>query len=486
MSSPDPSSSHDDEYRAGESTMIWTVWLTYGAFYFCRTNLSVALPGIEEELEISKTRMAVVLLALKLAYAFGQFVNGQLSEQYSPRKMLAIGMFASAGLNVAFGFGTGLYFFLFIWACNGYFQSLGWPPCVRVLGDWIPVQRRGWAMGIVGTGYQLTAGLTYLVSGLGVWWFGWRGAVFVPPVILVAAAVVMLVLLKETPDGTSSRERTAKRRGDKRLGLLTTLRLTFANPALWLLAVSLGLLNANRYGFLDWGVSHLVSIEKTRLYAEEIANLLQDDQTTPEQKQQLQQILDSVAGSKDGEQLVKQAISDGILAKVNRADARAAVLKSAINYAVLPIGGIFGSFLAGWATDRFFGSRRAPVIFILLCVLGVMSLIYGPLAETSFAATVVLLTLIGFCIYGPQVLLVGTAPADLAREGTSAAAAGFVNSMGYVGAAFFGDVLTGYLADKYGWQVAIYGWAACAFGAAIAAGLLWKAKSQESERKEVT
>ena len=40
-------------------------------------------------------------------------------------------------------------------------------------------------------------------------------------------------------------------------------------------------------------------------------------------------------------------------------------------------------------------------------------------------------------------LLVGTAPADLAHRGTSAAAAGFVNFMGYMGAAT-GDVVTGY------------------------------------------
>ena len=50
-----------------------------------------------------------------------------------------------------------------------------------------------------------------------------------------------------------------------------------------------------------------------------------------------------------------------------------------------------------------------------------------------------MLVVIGFCIYGPQVLLVGTAPADLAHRGTSAAAAGFVNFLGYMGAAT-GDV----------------------------------------------
>ena len=466
--------------------MLWTVWFTYGAFYFCRTNLAVALPGIEDELGYTKTRMAIVLLSLKLAYAFGQFVNGQLSERFSPRKMLAIGMFGSAALNVIFGFGTGLYFFLFIWACNGYCQSLGWTPCVRVLGNWIPVHRRGKSIGIVGTGYQLTAGLTYLVSGLGVWWFGWRGALFLPPVILISAALLMLLLLQETPDGTSSRQRASTQRGDDGGGFLANLRLTLANPALWLLALSLAMLNASRYGFLDWGVSHLVSIETAKLYEQDIQDSLQNDQVTPEQKQQLRKILAAESGSKERQQLVKQAISDGILTETNRADSRGAVLKSAVKYAVLPIGGIFGSFLAGWATDRFFGSRRAPVICILLILLGIMSLIYGPVANSSFAATLVLLTLIGFCIYGPQVLLVGTAPADLARQGTSAAAAGFVNCMGYIGAALLGDVLTGYLADSYGWQVAIYGWAGCAFGAAIAAGLLWTARATDSHEVQVT
>lgn len=487
MSQPNslPPTSHRQR-RPGEGTLLWTVWFTYGAFYFCRTNLSVALPGIENELGYTKTRMAIVLLSLKLAYAGGQFVNGQLSERFSPRMMLAIGMFASAALNVVFGFSTGLYFFLFIWACNGYCQSLGWTPCVRVLGNWIPVQRRGKAIGFVGTGYQLTAGLTYLVSGLGVWWFGWRGALFLPPIILASAAVLMLLLLKETPDGSSSRQRARKQREDYGGGFLTNLRLTLANPALWLLALSLGMLNASRYGFLDWGVSHLVAIEKAKLYEREIQDSLESDQTTSEQKQQLRNILTADLGSKDGEALVKQAIGSGILTETKRADARSAVLSSAIKYAVLPIGGIFGSFLAGWATDRFFGSRRAPVICILLISLGMMSIIYGPVAHMSFVATMVLLTLIGFCIYGPQVLLVGTAPADLAREGTSAAAAGFVNCMGYVGAALLGDVLTGYLADTYGWQVAIYGWAGCAFGAAVAAGILWKVKSPDSNEKDAT
>ncbi len=85
-----------------------------------------------------------------------------------------------------------------------------------------------------------------------------------------------------------------------------------------------------------------------------------------------------------------------------------------------------------------------------------------------------LLVLIGFCIYGPQVLLVGTAPADLARRGTSAAAAGFVNAVGYLGAAS-GDYFTGRSLQAHGWQQTIFLWSAWAFGAAVAAAFLWNA-----------
>ena len=85
----------------------------------------------------------------------------------------------------------------------------------------------------------------------------------------------------------------------------------------------------------------------------------------------------------------------------------------------------------------------------------------------------VLLFWIGFAVFGSQVLLVGTAPADLARLGTAAAAAGFVNFMGYMGA-FSGDLVTGYLKHHYNWQTAIHFWAACALVAAGVVATLWR------------
>lgn len=479
MSSSSESRSLEDS-RPGEKQLIWVIWLTYGAFYFCRTNLSAALPGIEAELGYSKTTMGQVLFALKCGYALGQLVNGQMAERLSPRKMLAIGMFGSAMLNVVFGFGTGLYFFIFVWAMNGYSQSLGWTPCVRVVGNWIPVDRRGRAIGIIGTGYQLTAGLTFVVSGTAVWLFDWRAALLVPPVLLVASAVVMLLFLEEEPGAEASPQQQDTRRRPTG-GVLENFRLTLTNPALWILAVTLGLLNACRYGFIDWGISHLHDLEQTSILQAEIGRRLSEKNLSPAHRRLLEplqsQDLSTLAGRRD----VRQAVEAGAMTRVKAS--RSSILKSAVKYAVLPLGAILGSFLAGWATDRFFGHRRAPVICGLLLILGGLTLCYDSVARISFVGTMVLLGCVGFCVYGPQVLLVGTAPADLARRGTAAAAAGFVNFIGYVGAAC-GDILTGRLADEHGWQFAIRVWAGWAFMAALLIATLWNARSSEAEDEQ--
>ncbi len=413
--------------HTGESRVIWTLWLTYGAFYFGRVNIAATIPGLTAPLAdgglgIGAETVGWILGSLKITYAIGQLLNGQLSERLPPRKMLAVGMLGSAALCVAFGAGTAAYFLLFVWAMNGYCQSLGWTPCVRVMANWIPVARRGKVIGIVGTGYQVTAALAVILAGYSAEWWGWRGAMFVPAGVLAACSIVMFLFLQEHPDDVAAARTAVAAAANVSTGAThsfsETFHVTVTNPALWLLGVSLGLLNACRYGYTDWGLAHLSEVQAAGLGA------------------------------------------------------------SALKLSVLPAGAVAGVFLSGWATDRFFGNRRAPVICVLLVLLGVMTVFYDAMVRASVTGTMVLLVLIGFCTFGPQVLLVGTAPADLARGGTAAAAAGFVNFMGYIGAALAGDVMTGYLYARYGWEVAIYAWAACAFLAAIAAGLLWNRRSE--------
>jgi MFS transporter, OPA family, glycerol-3-phosphate transporter len=399
---------------------LWVLWLTYGTFYFSRNNLGVALPGIQAELGFTKTQLGTVLMALKLAYGAGQFINGQIAECVSPRKLLAIGLLASAALNVLFGSATGLYFLVFIWACNGYVQALGWPPTMRAAANWFPAHQRGRAIGIIGTGYQLCGALTFVVAGWAAHQFGWRGALYVPAVLVSASAVHMLFFLKDRPEIPLAAD-PAHRRAVPKSSWTQNLLVTLGNPALWLVAIALCLLDACRYGFTDWGVTHL-----------------------------------------------KEVLSDS-------------VSTAAFKYAVLPFGGIAGAYWSGWATDRFLGGRRAPIICGLLVMLSGLGLGYDRVIHLGLVPSVLILFAIGFCIFGAQVLLVGTLPVDLARHGTAAAAAGFVNFMGYMGAAA-GDKLTGHIAQDHGWQFAVRFWSVCALGSAIAIACLWRVRGQGAPR----
>lgn len=407
---------NDREFRRPELGVLWVLWLTYGAFYFCRSNLSTAIPGLEHDLHLSKTEIGWILGSFKLVYGVGQLINGQIAERVGARRLLAIGMFGSAAATLAFGFGTGFYVLLFLWATNGYAQSLGWSPTMRVAATWFPPTRRGRAIAIIGTGYQLLGSVTIVVAGWSAEWFGWRGALFIPAALLAASGIHMLLTLREAPDHTPAHAPAAATdRGPWRANVAATL----SNPKLWLLAISLGLLNACRYGFLDWGVKHLMEVQNTGIGSASLKN------------------------------------------------------------SVLPAGGIAGTLLAGYATDRFFGGRRVPVMIAMLLALGALVLGYDALIRTNAALSVVTLAVIGALIFGPQVLLVGTTPVDLAKRGTAAAACGFVNFFGYLGAAA-GDQVTGQLVDTYHWQAALWFWAACAFVAAIVVIPLWRATRSRS------
>jgi sugar phosphate permease len=94
----------------------------------------------------------------------------------------------------------------------------------------------------------------------------------------------------------------------------------------------------------------------------------------------------------------------------------------------------------------------------------------------------VCLALVGYCLYGAQILLVGTAAQDFARRGATAAAAGFVDFTGHVGA-FSGDVVTGFLLRRHGWGGAILWWASAALVSSLLVATLWRARPIASPKK---
>jgi OPA family glycerol-3-phosphate transporter-like MFS transporter len=115
----------------------------------------------------------------------------------------------------------------------------------------------------------------------------------------------------------------------------------------------------------------------------------------------------------------------------------------------ITVGGIAGGLLCGWMSDRFFGSRRAPVAF-LFYVAQVISLLMLAYAPGPWAAAF----LVPFCcmwIFGVHGMLSGTASMDFGGRKAAATAAGFLDGIQYLGGSLTGFGL-GWILKTYGWD----------------------------------
>jgi OPA family glycerol-3-phosphate transporter-like MFS transporter len=106
-------------------------------------------------------------------------------------------------------------------------------------------------------------------------------------------------------------------------------------------------------------------------------------------------------------------------------------------------------------------------------VLGLVSVLFPYVDPNNTLLVVAVLLLIGFCTYGPHILMVGHAAQDFGRKSGAGGAAGFIDALGYIGATLAG-VGTGTLIQRYGYQVTFVTFGSAAIVGALLACLIWK------------
>lgn len=393
--------------------ILATCWITYASFYLLRVNMSVAIPGIIEEFDVSKTAIGWVLTALFIAYAIGQFVNGQLGDKFSAKKLVGVGLLGSAVVNVIFGFtGNFLAGMILIWALNGFFQSMGWAPTVKIVSNWFPIQQRGKAAGILGSSYQIGNVVSWALAGLVVGLFGWRWAFWVPAMIVPFLAINWFLGMKEKAEDAGFEPVEMARKSN---GLQDTIKSTLQNKGIWIVALGLFGLNIVRYGFLAWAPTYFFEVQK------------------------------------------------------------AAISLAAYKALIFPLAGSLGALSAGWISDKFFQSRRAPMAVLMLFILILAIWLFPQIPVTSWVLGLIVLAIIGFTTFGPHMIMVTALPMDLGTKEMASSATGFIDGWGYIGAALTG-VGTGFLLDNFGWNAAFYFWLSGAVIAAVLMVILWKYK----------
>lgn len=388
-----------------QGRIFGTVWVTYFAYYLCRYNMPMAKTRMCETFHWDAPQFGMILSALLLAYAVGQFVSGQLADRFGGRRIASLGVLGSVTMNL-FVFGallivphdstspkTVLWIFVVFWGANGFFQAMGWSSMVRIMAHWFPSGTRGKVMGFLGTCYQLGAAFSWFLALFILRHYAeirggdWRAVFLVPAVLFAAAGILFLLLVRNSPEDVGLPAVEAEDGSESGLPADSTIVQnvirTLKNPYLWIVAGTYFLLNVNCYGFVNWLPAFL-----------------------------------------DGHEISMGTGAFGLTT----------VMKRCIH----PLAGALGAVVAGWATDRFFKGRRAPVIAILLLMLGLLSVVFPYLPHTNAWLLIAILALIGFCTYGPHILMVGHAAQDFGKKSGAAGAAGFIDGMGHIGASLAG------------------------------------------------
>lgn len=414
---------------------FFTLWITYGSFYLCRVNMSIALPDIMKEFGYSRTAVGMIGSAFFATYAIGQFINGQLGDKFGARKFITLGIIASAILNIIFGFTAALPAMVIIWGLNGYFQSMGWAPIIKTLANWFPYKERGRISGLYGSSYQVGNILSWLLAGYLCFHYGWRYAFWVPGLLFLLCTIQFYAKCRNSPEDiglpsieeyerrqelfsqgkkeASVEETEIKFEGDKHLGFRFTFKQTIGNPMIWYVGLAYLSLGFIAFGFLYW----------IPVYMSEV-----------------------------------QGIN---------------ISKVASKVIVFPLAGSLGALTAGWVSDRFFKSRRAPIIVLMSLLAGIFVLFYLKISVENPLLSLICLSIIGFMTFGAHHTMATSVAMDYGTRKAAASVAGFIDSLGYLGAIIVG-VGIGWLVDNYGWSSAFYFWAIGAFVACILILRLWR------------
>lgn len=383
---------------------------------------------MRETLGYSLEQLGIIVSVFPLAYGFSKLVAGILSDRFSNRIFMSVGLAVTGVINILFGLQTSLYAFILLWIANGVFQAAGAPPCAKLLTTWYSRSERGTWWGFWNTSHNTGGFIIPLLAGYCARAFGWQFGMIVPGIISICVGLFLFNRLRDDPMAVGlppvdeyrndvDDRKPAKAEEDP-LALDMTpkeklFKYVLSNPYVWLLAISYFFIYFVRQGVSSWAHIFLLDYK----------------------------------GVKDAQE-------------------------AAFRVSGMEIGGLIGSLVSGWTSDKMMRGRRIPVI--VLWLIGVMVSVCGlwfvPV-EWRYVNWLAVFA-IGFFIYGPQ-MLVGLAGAEIVDRSAVSSTIGLLGWVAYLGASVSGYPLTK-IVTKLGW-IAYFGSLIGFAGVAVALLLpMWK------------
>ena len=414
--------------------LLWQILIVsllmtgYAGFYVCRSNFSVTLPLIIQDLaahgvpaDQARIRLGQIASLGVLAYALGKFFLGGLADFWGGKRQFLVAM-GGAVVCTLLAAGGGLQIFAAAWIANRLVQSAGWAGMVKITSRWFSYAAYGTAMGAVSLSYLFGDAIGRQFMGVLIaHGLGWRAVFVVAASSLFVLFLANLLLLKESSADIGESETkpspdnlfAGRNKTEPKRGLAEHLRPFLRSPAFWVVcALSLGTTFV-RETFNTW----------TPTYFYEGA---------------------------------------GFTA------AKAAQLS-----ALFPLFGGASVVVAGCLSDRMGRGGRAIITFLglLVATLALFSLA-SLRSGASHNLPVLLVALVGFAIIGPYSYLAGAMALDFGGKQAAATSSGIIDGVGYLGAVLSGDAVAR-LSLAAGWQGAFVVLGVVTAFSTLAAAYFW-------------
>jgi ACS family glucarate transporter-like MFS transporter len=188
--------------------MVSLVLLIAAVSYLDRSNIGIAAPILKKDLALSDVQLGGVFSAFVFGYALTQPFAGRLADRFGAYPIIAAGIFwwsmltaatAMIPATMAGAFGVLLAVRLLL----GMGESVIFPASNRMVANWVPMQERGLANGLIFAGVGLGAGVAPPLITTLMLAHDWRWAFWVSAFIGLGALVIWLVLARERPEAHS-------------------------------------------------------------------------------------------------------------------------------------------------------------------------------------------------------------------------------------------------------------------------------------------
>lgn len=373
--------------------------LVYFMSYLTRMNYAACIAEIQDSLSLTKSIVSLPVTGSFLTYGIGQLLCGFLGDRFSPRKMIAAGLAATSACNLLVGLFPDIGFIIPIWCLNGLFQSMLWPPLVRIMAETLEEKQYQKCCVQVSMASSVGTVFIYLFVPMCIRFASWRAAFLFPA---LAGAFTTFAWFKGI-----GRLQTDGRNEIHTIHVVTSAQSCIPLTTLLFQAALLpAMLAIVLHGILRDGITTWMPVYISETFG----------------------------------------LSNSV---------------SILTVAVLPVFSILSIYLSSALLKRIRNEFSASALLFGMAsacsALLVLMYQYGPVPS------VVLMTLTTGCMYGINLFLISRLPARFSRVGKVATVSGILNASTYVGSSIsawlFGIIsdLSGWLSVISAWLVIALG-----------------------------